>query len=158
MIVDHRRRAARDVVTVQLDEAGGRRPAMPFPPHPLTHGALPLCGPHGRSTYTASQAGGSLGPALYQYTRSFGPATWLGLCHSSSNQASSHKSGVLGFHLESNRDDASPLRAFALRAWDAPGSQAVQSRKVPVSKEILLGRYHSDGMVFLKVGRCQETL
>lgn len=35
--------------------------------------------------------------------------------------------------------------------------QAVQARKLPVSN-ILLGRYHTDGMVFLKVGRCQETL
>lgn len=56
---------AREIVTVQLDEAGGRRPAMPSPlPHPLSNGALPACGPYGRSTYTASQAGGSQPPAL----------------------------------------------------------------------------------------------
>lgn len=63
MIVEYRS-TAREIVTVQLDEAGGRRPAIPSPPHPLRHGALPACGPHGRSTYTASQAGGSQPPAL----------------------------------------------------------------------------------------------
>lgn len=46
---------------------------------------------------------------------------------------------------------ASALRAWA---WDAPGTQAVQARKVPACKK--LGTCHSDdGMVFLKRGGCQ---
>ena len=103
------------------------------------------------TTWNASQAGGSRPPVLYQHTRSFGPATLAG-GSVKARRGQAVIRAVCCLHLESNRDDGSSLTAPALRSWDAPGSQAVQARKLPVSQD---ARYHTDGMVFLKVGRCQ---
>lgn len=138
MIVDYRR-PARQIVTVQLDEAGGRRPAIPppMPPRaPLTPSPTVPCrfvglrvgllalhrmpAVHGGrpSTSTQDPLGRRLG--------------WGSVKARQTKQAVIK--AVCCLHLESNRDDASPLTASALTAWDAPGSQAVQARKVPVSK------------------------
>lgn len=159
VIVDYRR-PAREIVTVELgmrQAAGGLRCPSRLPPHPPCPCRLVrlMVGLHTLHRRPAVHGG----PALYQYTRSFGPATDLAGGPVKARQTKQAViKAVCCFHLESNRDDASTLRPSALRAWDAPGSQAVQARKVPVSQKTLLGGYHGDGMVFLKVGRCQETL